>query len=151
VSLPVAPVLQQLAASPDVGHVCGVLRTVARALVRSDGLTFILRDGELCYYTEEDAIAPLWKGQRFRMSECLSGWVMQHNTPVVVPDIYEDPRVLHSAYRPTFVKSVAMVPVGSPAFAAIGAYWANSHTATPSELEVLQAMADSAAIALQRR
>ena len=148
-SPPVAPVLQQLATAPDVAHVCQVLRTVARALVGADGITFILRDGDRCHYTEEDAIAPLWKGQRFRLSECLSGWVMQHNAPVVVPDIYADSRVLHSAYRPTFVKSMAMVPVGSPAFAAIGAYWANAHTATPSELEVLQAMADSAAIALQ--
>ena len=68
----------------------------------------------------------------------------------VVPDIYVDDRILHDAYRPTFVKTVAMVPVGSPPFAAIGAYWAQEHTATQSELEMLQAMADSAAISLRR-
>jgi hypothetical protein len=29
----------------------------------------------------------------------------------VVPDIYEDARIPHEAYRPTFVKSLVMVPV----------------------------------------
>jgi GAF domain-containing protein len=144
------PVLHQLATAPDVDHVCGVLRSVARGLVKADGVTFVLREGDVCHYAEEDAIAPLWKGQRFPMSACLSGWVMLKSLPAVVPDIYVDDRILHEAYRPTFVKSVAMVPVGTPPFAAIGAYWAREHTATQSELEMLQAMADSAAIALRR-
>ena len=29
-----------------------------------------------CYYADEDAISPLWKGQRFPMSACISGWAM---------------------------------------------------------------------------
>ena len=122
---------------------------MARALVGADGITFVLRDGEFCHYVEEDAIAPLWKGQRFSIHECVSGWAMLHDTPVVIPDIYADARVPHDAYRATFVRSMAMVPVGRPALGAIGAYWARRREATPSEVEMLQAMADSASLALQ--
>ena len=68
---------------------------------------------------------------------------------MIIPDIYLDPRIPHEAYRPTFVKSMAMVPVGQQPVAAIGAYWARSHEATVSEMEVLQTLADSAALALQ--
>ncbi len=43
----------------------------------------------------------------------------------VIPDIYLDPRIPHEAYRPTFVKSLVMVPVReADPIAAIGAYWA---------------------------
>ena len=60
-----------------------------------------------------------------------------------------DPRVPQDAYRPTFVKSMAMVPVGSrPAIGAVGAYWATAHHASESELETLKALADSAFLAI---
>jgi hypothetical protein len=74
---------------------------------------------------------------------------MSNAESVVIPDVFADPRVLHEAYRATFVKSMAMVPVGSPPFAAIGAYWASHHEATTNELEMLQAMADSADLAVR--
>jgi GAF domain-containing protein len=75
---------------------------------------------------------------------------MLNATSAVIPDIYADPRVPGDAYRSTFVKSLAMVPVGRPIpFAAIGAYWARHHDATNEEVEILQALADSAALALQ--
>jgi len=79
----------------------------------------------------------------------VSGWVMSNAESVVIPDVFADPRVLHEAYRATFVKSMAMVPVGTPPFAAIGAYWASHHEATTNELEMLQAMADSADLAVR--
>jgi len=91
----------------------------------------------------------MWKGQSFPAASCVSGWVMIHGESVVIADVFADARVLHAAYRSTFVKSMAMVPVGrSNAVAAIGAYWANPHEATQSELEMLEAMADSAGMAL---
>ena len=42
-------------------------------LVGADGATFVLRDGDCCYYVDEDAISPLWKGQRFPLEACISG------------------------------------------------------------------------------
>src|SRR5262249_5824828 len=52
-------------------------------------------------------------------------------------------------YRPTFVKSLAMVPIRSEdPIGAIGAYWADHHRASARELEVMQALGDSASMAL---
>jgi len=112
-------------------------------------VTFVMREDEHCYYADESAIAPLWKGQRFPLRMCVSGWVMLNRQPVVVEDVYDDPRVPADAYRGTFVQSLAMVPVRtSDPVAAIGAYWASRHRATEAEMEALQTLADAAALAL---
>lgn len=143
-------VVHDLATAKSLDRVTQVVRTVARELVGADGVSFVVREGDRCYYIEEDAIAPLWKGQRFPLEQCVSGWVMMNRIPVVIPDIFADPRVPADAYRPTFVRSMAMVPVNRERpIAAIGAYWATHHEATPNQLDVLQALADSAALALE--
>lgn len=127
-----------------------IVRTSARALTGCDGATFVLRDNGKCYYADEDAIAPLWKGSRFPMEICISGWAMLNKDAAVIPDIYKDPRIPHEAYRPTFVKSLVMVPIRKmDPIGAIGNYW--SHERQPSEQEVglLQALADSTSIAME--
>src|SRR5689334_13731247 len=102
--------IQRLSFCRSVDSILAELRESARKLTGADGLSIILRDGDLCHYVEEDAIAPLWKGRRFPMEACISGWCMLHRQQVVIPDIYSDPRVPHEAYRPTFVKSLLMTP-----------------------------------------
>lgn len=142
-------VVQQLSFCRDLGAVMAVLRRNARQLTGADGLTIVLREDGLCHYVEEDAIAPLWKGRRFPMEACISGWCMIHRQQVAIPDIYADPRIPHEAYRPTFVKSLAMTPIrADDPVGAIGLYWALPHVATGEELETLQALGDSAALAL---
>ena len=117
--------------------------------MHADGVTFILREQDQCYYVEEDAIAPLWKGSRFPLTACISGWVMLHGQIAVVRDIYADARIPHEAYRPTFVKSLAVVPVPQERpVAAIGAYWAHIHEATWGEQHTLQLLANAAGRAL---
>ena len=137
-------VIQDLSLARDLPAVMAVVRSAARELTRADGATFVLREGDQCHYVDEDAIAPLWKGRRFPMSACVSGWVMLNQTAAVVKDIYQDPRVPADAYRPTFVRSLAMVPI-RPAepVGAIGVYWAEPHCATPLQVRLLQALADS--------
>jgi len=126
-----------------------VVKTAARELTGADGVTFVLREGTQCHYADEDAIAPLWKGRRFPLEKCISGWVMRRGVPVAIADVFADSRFPHDAYRVTFVKSLAMVPVRTPdPVAAIGAYWAAPHEASARELEALQTLADSAALAL---
>ncbi|MFS3128609.1 diguanylate cyclase domain-containing protein [Nocardioides sp. Bht2] len=143
--------VQALSMAPDLTEVQRIVATTARQLVGCDGVSFVLRDGDLCFYADEDAISPLWKGSRFPMSACISGWVMHNRTPAVIPDIYVDDRIPHDAYRPTFVQSLAMLPVRSlDPIAAIGAYWATEHTATPEELNLLQGLANAASIALDK-
>ena len=143
------PVVNALSVARDLQTVTGIVRSAARELTRADGVTFVLRDRDECYYLDEDAVAPLWKGRRFPLQACISGWVMLHGEPVVLPDIYADPRIPCDAYRPTFVKSLAMVPVRtSDPIAAIGAYWASAHHATKQELDLLSSLADSTGLAL---
>jgi signal transduction histidine kinase len=142
--------VRDLSACRDVADVVEVVRVAARHLVDADGATFVFRDGGHCFYVDEDAIEPLWRGQRFPLDTCVSGWAMEHEEQAVIPDIYQDPRVPHEAYRPTFVKSMVMTPVRcGRGVAAIGTYWAEPRRATPEEQEVLQALADSTAVALE--
>ncbi|HEU5397787.1 MAG TPA: response regulator, partial [Gammaproteobacteria bacterium] len=86
-------VVQELSLARDLPGVQAIVRRAARELTGADGATFVLRDGERCFYADEDAIAPLWKGSRFPMEICVSGWAMNHRESVVIPDIYNDERV----------------------------------------------------------
>ena len=52
--------VQRLSLARDIGEVMRIVRTVARQLTGADGATFVLRDGNKCYYADEDAISPLW-------------------------------------------------------------------------------------------
>lgn len=143
-------VIQALSHSRDLNEIVEIIRTAARELTGADGATFVLRDRDQCHYVEENAIGPLWKGKRFPLSNCISGWVMLNKEAAIINDIYQDERIPHDAYRPTFVKSLVMVPVrkNSP-IAAIGNYWAEHHTPTEQELAVLQALADTASVAME--
>ncbi len=126
--------VQELSLARDLETVMRIVRKVARELCGADGATFVLRDGDKCFYADEDAIAPLWKGKRFPLEACISGWAMMHREAVTIEDIYADARIPHDAYRPTFVKSLAMVPIRvADPLGAIGAYWARQHRATARE------------------
>lgn len=138
-----------LSMARGLDEIMAIVRTRVRALVGADGITFVLRDGDKCYYADEDAITPLWKGQSFPAETCISGWAMIHREVVTIEDIYADDRIPHAAYRPTFVKSLAMVPVRrEDPVAAIGAYWARRHQPSPGEIAILQRIANSTAVAM---
>jgi two-component sensor histidine kinase len=87
---------------------------------------------------------------RFPAASCISGWAMMNRQAAVIPDIFLDPRIPHDAYRPTYVRSLVMTPVGEdPAFAAIGAYWDHVRQPTGEEVSVLAALARSTATAFK--
>ncbi len=143
-------VIRQLSLARDLDRVMAIVRVAARELTGADGATFILREEERCYYADEDAIGPLWKGQRFPITACISGWVMLNRQTAVIEDIYADVRIPAHAYRPTFVKSLVMVPIRTESpIGAIGNYWAAPHKADAHEVKVLQALADSASVAIE--
>ncbi len=142
-------IVRRLSIARSVPEIMDIVAHSARTLIGADGITFVLRDGDRCYYAEEDAIGPLWKGLRFPMSACISGWCMLERRAAVVPDIYQDDRIPQDAYRPTFVRSLAMVPVRQDdPIAAMGAYWATARDIQPREVQLLQAIADAASLAL---
>jgi len=134
---------QLVTSDRELGALLRIVRSTARNLLDADGVTVVLREGDFCHYAEEDAIAPLWKGKRFPMDDCISGWVMKHNTPAYIEDISLDPRIPFELYRPTFVKSLAMFPmsIGEP-LGAIGCYWARAHATTRQEQQLMALLAD---------
>ena len=145
-----AEVVEHLLECKTFVEISGYITQVVRDLIGADGVTFVLRDGELCFYADESAIAPLWKGKRFPLEACISGWSMLNRQTVIIGDIYSDPRIPHDAYRPTFVKSLCMVPIRVvKPLGALGAYWKTEHLATGDEVLTLQIIANSAAVAMQ--
>jgi signal transduction histidine kinase len=68
---------------------------------------------------------------------------------VAIPDVYQDERVPTTAYRPTFVKSLLMVPIRiEDPIGAIGAYWADHHHADERERRLMETVAGFAAVAV---
>ncbi|MBP2301181.1 sensor histidine kinase [Azospirillum picis] len=131
-------------------EVVETIRTSARSLIGCQGISIILKEGSLCHYVEEDAIGPLWKGQKFPASTCISGWSMINRKTAVVPDIAQDERIPQELYGGTFVRSLAMAPVRVDApVAAIGAYWSQPYAPDLWEVETLEALAEAAAAALE--
>jgi two-component sensor histidine kinase len=142
--------IEALSAARTVDQIADVVRSAARRITGADGVAFVLRDNEECFYLDEDAIGPLWKGRRFPLTACISGWAMLNRQTAVIPDIYADPRIPHDAYRPTFVKSLVMTPVRpDDPIAAIGAYWSTERQPTADEVMKLQVMARATATALE--
>jgi signal transduction histidine kinase len=142
--------VRELSHARSLDEIMRIVRTAARELTGADGASFVLRDGDKCFYADEDAVAPLWKGQRFPMRICVSGWVMLNKAPAVIEDIFVDPRVPADAYRPTFVKSMAMVPIRrDEPLGAIGNYWARTRKPLEQEVEILQALAAVTSVAIE--
>ncbi|WP_413574775.1 ATP-binding protein [Bdellovibrio sp. HCB290] len=143
-------VITELSSARSLDQIMTLVRASAREIARADGATFVLRENSHCYYADEDAISPLWKGQRFPIESCISGWAMMNKKAVIIKDIFQDPRIPFEYYRPTFVKSLAMVPIrqDSP-IGAIGVYWAQEYSLPQHQLELLQGLADSVSVAME--
>ncbi|WP_449409798.1 GAF domain-containing protein [Methylobacterium komagatae] len=140
-----------LSAVRSVDEIVACLRQTARDIVGSDGIAVVLRAGDDCHYVEEDAIEPLWRGARFPVDECVSGWAMRHRQTVVIPDLENDPRVPQVAYGRTSMRSLAMVPMGAPEpVAALGAYWCAYVEPDDSTVRRLEILAQVATIAFSR-
>jgi GAF domain-containing protein len=141
--------IQELSLAKDLPTIQRIVRTAVRKMTNADGASFVLRDDGNCYYADEDAIAPLWKGKRFPMETCISGWVMLNKRPVAIDDIYQDPRIPADAYRPTFVRSLVMTPIRTiDPIGAIGCYWSVVRQPESWEIDLLQALADSTSVAM---
>lgn len=142
--------IERLAGAHTTEEVVEILRRTARALAGADGICVVLRDHGKCSYIEEDAIGPLWKGAKFPMETCISGWAMINRQTVVIPDVLLDDRIPHAIYKQTFVKSLVMTPIGrDEPIAALGAYWSRNYTAPKEVVDTLETLARAAATALE--
>jgi PAS domain S-box-containing protein len=139
---PLFAAAERLANARSLDDVVEVVRTAGRSIAGAQGVNVVLGEGDECVYVAEDAIEPLWAGQRFPRSSCVSGWVMIHGEPAIIPDIATDPRVPYHLYRTTFVRSMVMMPVdtGSQPMA-IGAYWVEADAPDQLSIEMLGQLA----------
>jgi GAF domain-containing protein len=141
----------RLARATCVDAVLEVLRTHALAISGAEGVAVIRRDGDLVTYVGEDAIAPLWSGRSFPIRQCVSGLAILSRQPIVIPDITADSRVPMSAYLGTFVRSMAVFPLGAPRpLAALGLYWREARPFGRDVEELTTLLAQSANLAFQR-
>jgi hypothetical protein len=143
--------LAQLAGVETEADLVDALRAHARAIAGAEGIAVVKRDGVHVCYIAEDAAGPLWTGQLFPIETCVSGIAMIENRPILIPDIHADPRVPIAAYAPTFVRAMAMFPIGLPEPAmALGVYWAKRHEIDANAFTLLAGLARSAGSALAR-
>lgn len=141
--------IERLSAAHELDKIVPIVLGAARRLSGADGACFVLGDGDLCQYIDEDAIGPLWKGRRLPSSACISGWCMLNRKTAIIADVYKDQRIPHGTYRRTFVRSLVMVPVGGEdPLGAIGVYWAEEQVPDAGTVMILEALARSTATAL---
>lgn len=140
----------QLAMARSFDDLISALRGSARVIGAADGITVVRRLGDRVAYVAEDAVSPLWTGQEFPIETCISGIAMLENEAVLIPDITADPRVPLAAYARTFVRSMAMFPIGSGApTMAMGAYWKTAGPLDPESVALLASLAHAADDAFQ--
>jgi GAF domain-containing protein len=141
----------RLAMAASQAEIVEIVRSAARGVCSADGVTFVLREYSFCHYVEEDAIGPLWKGQKFPMTSCISGWAMLNKKAAVIPDIFADDRIPHDLYRKTFVKSLIMSPIGmNTPMAAMGTYWRDLNKFSPREIAAVETLASHVSQAMTR-
>ena len=145
-----ANAVQDLARARSLDEAVATLRAATRDIIGADGIAVVLRDGAFCDYVAEDARSALWTGQRFLLSDCISGHAMIEGKVIAIPDVRLDTRVPHDAYCGTFVNSMAAAPIGAPdAVAAICAYWGTSGPVGEETLDALQTLASAVATAIE--
>lgn len=130
--------VEALGDADSLEEIIQVIRISARGIVGAEGITIVKREGDMVHYVAEDAVSPLWTGQCFPITACISGLAMLARHAIIIPDVFADPRVPHAAYEPTFVKSMAMFPVGlDDPVAAVGAYWARTGEIDGETIELM--------------
>jgi GAF domain-containing protein len=142
---------ERLDGAETIEEIARIVRHDGRRVIGADGIALVLRDGDLCHYFEEDAVGPLWKGQKFPMGACISGWAMLNRQTVCIADIRIDKRIPYDLYENTFVRSLVMAPVEkNPPVGSLGAYWSLAHVASAQEVADVEALAEAVGAAILR-
>jgi diguanylate cyclase (GGDEF)-like protein len=141
---------QNLCLARSLEEITKIVLASVREITNSDGANFILLDYGFSYYVDENAIAPLCKGQRFPINFDIAGSVMLSGKTSIIEDISNDNKNIRHFYQETFVKSMVIVPIcRQQAIGAIATYWSYQHQATTEEVKLLELLAKSTAIAME--
>lgn len=143
-------VVQDLSRTRSLEEIMAIVHRGARELVGADGASFILREGDLCYYAQEEAVETVFRGKRFPMSQCIGGWAMLNRSATAIEDISGDERIPYEAYRPSYIRSLAVVPIRrEDPLAAVAVYWGAPRRTSAEELDLLQTLADATSVAME--
>jgi PAS domain S-box-containing protein len=143
-------IIKELSSARTLEHVISIIKKSARNLLGADGFTFILKENNQCHYIEEESIKPLWKGQKFPINGCLSGWVMLNRQITIIDDVASNPKTPADVYAHTFVKSLVITPVNmQDPVAALEFYWGRKYKPAEQEIELISTLADATARAIE--
>ena len=140
-----------LTKAQSLAEILEILRSRARAILGSDGVTVAMRERDQVHYVGEDSIAPLSAGRRFPIGSCISGTGRAQRRTIGIPDIRGDHRVPLEAYLSIYFVGLAIAPigVGSPV-AAVGAYWRSGRPIDEDALVLLDMLAKGASAQFER-
>ncbi len=143
--------VRQLARSVSVADVVSVVPQAARLICAADGATMAFRSGDVVRHVGQDGIAPRFSGLDQPIGDSVSGRAMREGRPVAV----EGPTAHGPGPGPlgseSTTSSALAVPVGRGLpVAAIAVYRSRPHPPFAQELEFLTALADMAALVLER-
>jgi signal transduction histidine kinase/putative methionine-R-sulfoxide reductase with GAF domain len=141
-------------ASLDVDETIRVILTEARSVLGVESCGLLAVDpstGELGLVASLDLPSAFMPRVRLRVGEGISGIAVAEQRPIQSPDLWNDARVRYPELpKSSGLRSMLAAPLrlGERAIGAILALRRDVHTFTPGEEELLQALADQAAIAL---
>lgn len=142
--------IQELSKADDLEKIIFIAKTTVRELTGADSTAIVLREGNKCFYIDEDAKYPFWKGQKFPIESCISGLSMINQSTIVVEDINKDKRIEKSLYRNTQINSLLVVPIKvCDPIGTINCYWSNYHKPAIENIKLAQALADITAITME--
>lgn len=138
--------VQDLSKAKNEQQIQEIVMIATGEISGSNGVSFILRENDNCYFSNTHSDSPLLKGKRIPAKECLGGLAMLNRQTIVVADVFEDNRIDKNIYEPAIVKSLVYVPIQKDdPIGAIGMYWSNEYVPTGQQLEFIEALASLAA------
>jgi GAF domain-containing protein len=146
---------RSVTASLDVGQTIRVIMEEARSVLGVDSCSVasLEPDGaELVTVASLDLPAPTASRIRLRVGEGIAGRAVAELTPVQSPDLFADEASRYRQLRQqTGFRSMLAVPlrIGARAIGSLSVFRSDVHRFSPAEEQLLVALADQAAIALE--
>ncbi len=126
----------------------------AADFLKADGAGIRIREDGGLALAASYGFSPDGLRRRVTVGESGTGWVVQHNRPLAIPDLPEDPRLVpehRAVYRREGFRSMLAVPLrieGRP-IGALFVFTRARRDFSPADSEVLSGFADQAALAIQ--
>jgi two-component system NtrC family sensor kinase len=142
-------------ASLEAGRTVRVIMEQARAVLGVESCGIMALDpatGELSSVASLDLPPAMISRVRIREGEGIAGAALRDGRPVQSPDLFDDPRVLYPELpRASGFRSMLAAPlrIGDVRIGVISVFRRDVHRFSMAEEDLLQALADQAAIALE--